>query len=238
MLKQERFRILRWLLVATSVCFFAVGCNQTPNREVSSVGGERNGDKAPKPGTAGSGSAMPARAEAPKPIVIPKGTVIAVRTTTALSTKSAVGGASFNATLEEPVVAEGKVIAPKGAEVTGRIVESDRGGRVKGVASLSVRLTALEMEDGYKLDIVTGVYTKDAPTSKKSDAVKVGVASGIGAAIGAIAGGGKGAAIGAGAGAGAGTGVVLATHGKPAEIPAESPLKFKLLAPVTIPPRT
>jgi hypothetical protein len=168
-------------------------------------------------------------------VVIPEGTAIAVRTTTALTTKTAAAGQTFAATLDEPLVIDGKTIAPKGADAKGVIVESDPGGRVKGVASLAVRLTSLELGGGKEVDITTGVYAREAPTSKKSDAVKVGVASGVGAAIGAIAGGGKGAAIGAGAGAGAGTGVVLATRGKPAEIPAESRLKFTLKAPVTVP---
>jgi hypothetical protein len=158
-----------------------------------------------------------------------------VRTTTALTTKSAAAGQTFAATLNEPLVVDGKTIAPKGADVKGQIVESDPGGRVKGLASLSVRLTSLELGGGQEVEITTGVYEREAPGSKKSDAVKVGVASGVGAAIGAIAGGGRGAAIGAGAGAGAGTGVVLATRGKPAEIPAESLLRFTLKAPVTVP---
>jgi hypothetical protein len=118
--------------------------------------------------------------------------------------------------------------------VRGRVVDSDPGGRVKGVASIAVSLASLELPGGRDVALNTSVYGRKAPASKKDDAVKVGVASGVGAAIGAIAGGGKGAAIGAGAGAGAGTGVVLATRGKPAEIPAETRLRFTLKAPLTI----
>ena len=55
-----------------------------------------------------------------------------------------------------------------------------------------------------------------------------------GAAIGAIAGGGKGAAIGAGAGGAAGAGTVLATRGKPAALPSETRITFRLAAPVTL----
>ncbi|MEP7366834.1 MAG: hypothetical protein ABI972_26545, partial [Acidobacteriota bacterium] len=125
------------------------------------------------------------------------------------------------------------VVAPKGARAYGVVVSSDDGGRVKGVASLAVQLTALEV-NGRQVEISTASVTHVAKSTKKNDAVKVGVASGIGAAIGAIAGGGKGAAIGAGAGAGAGTGVVLATKGEAAVIPSESALTFHLKAPLTI----
>jgi hypothetical protein len=93
-----------------------------------------------------------------------------------------------------------------------------------------LRLTALETANGEWIDINTHTVVRQAPGSKGKDATKIGIGSGVGAAIGAIAGGGKGAAIGAGAGAGAGTGAVLATRGKPAVIPSETVLTFKVSA--------
>ena len=114
--------------------------------------------------------------------------------------------------------------------MAGRVVDSDPGGRVKGVATISVRLTQLRVGD-RNVAIKTGTVARQAKTTKRNDAVKVGIGAGIGAAIGAIAGGGQGAAIGAASGGAAGTGVVLATHGEPAEIAAESVLTFKLTAP-------
>jgi hypothetical protein len=56
----------------------------------------------------------------------------------------------------------------------------------------------------------------------------------LGAAIGAAAGGGKGAAIGVGAGAAAGVAGAVLTRGKPAEIPVESRISFRIAGPVTI----
>jgi len=50
--------------------------------------------------------------------------------------------------------------------------------------------------------------------------------------------GGKGAAIGAGVGGGAGAGDVLLTRGKPATLPSETRLSFRLRAPVTITEKT
>lgn len=172
--------------------------------------------------------------ELPRTIRVPEGTAIRVRTTNALSTKTAAVGETFAASLVEPLVVEGQVIAAKGAAVTGLVSSADDGGRVKGVAHMAVRLTQLKLADGRTVELQTNSFTKLAPQTKKDDALKVGIGSGIGAAIGAIAGGGKGAAIGAGAGAGAGTGVVLATHGKPAVIPSESVLTFRLQNPVEV----
>ena len=151
-----------------------------------------------------------------------------------LSTKSHKAGDTFAATLEEPLVQGDWVIATKGATVEGRVVESDPGGRVKGVASLAIALDRLRTADGQTVDISTKNVSVEAQSTKGKDATKVAIGTGIGAAIGAIAGGKKGAAIGAGTGAGAGTAVVLGTRGDAAEIGSETVLNFELGAPVTI----
>jgi hypothetical protein len=173
-----------------------------------------------------------AKAEA---VIIREGTPIKIRTETELSTKGTKTGDRFTATLAEPIVIEGKVVALRGSRVEGRVVNSDPGGRVKGVASLSVRLTQLRVGD-RGVEINTGVIARKARTTKRKDATEIGIGAGVGAAIGALAGGGQGAAIGAASGGAAGTGLVLATHGEPAVLPAESVLTFKLTAPVTVEP--
>jgi len=127
------------------------------------------------------------------------------------------------------------MVAEKGTAVMGRVVESDPGGRIKGVASLQLQLTSLKTAEGREIKISTNTIEREAATTKGQDAAKVGIGAGVGAAIGALAGGGKGAAIGAAAGAGAGTGAVLATRGKAAEVPAETRLTFKLSEPVRVP---
>ena len=138
------------------------------------------------------------------------------------------------ASLARAIVDDDWVIAKRGAQVEGVVVNSDPGGRVKGRASLTVKLRSLQLSDGRAVDLSSSSYTKVAKGTKKKDALKIGIGAGIGAAIGAIAGGGKGAAIGAGAGGGAGTGYVLATRGDPAVIPSESPLTFRLQSPITV----
>jgi hypothetical protein len=184
--------------------------------------------------------AAPPPAPAPPPPPPPKqatlaaGTAIEVRTTNTLSTKVVKTGERFVATLEQPLASGTWVIAPKGATVEGKIVEADEGGRVKGLASLTVALTALTAEDGQRVPLETNSVSVQAKSSVKKDAAKTGIATGVGAAIGAIAGGGKGAAIGAGVGAGAGAAGTLATRGDPAVIPAETVLQFQLAAPVTV----
>lgn len=170
----------------------------------------------------------------PRTYTITAGRPITIWTSEELSTKTARPGQRFSASLANAIVDDDWVIAKKGAPVEGVIVSSDPGGRVKGRASLSIRLESLTLADGRTVNLETGSYTKQAKSTVKKDAIKTGIGAGIGAAIGAIAGGGKGAAIGAGAGAGAGAGVVMATRGDPAVIPSESRLSFRLRSPITV----
>jgi hypothetical protein len=180
---------------------------------------------------AGAGAAPP---PAPRVFTLRAGTRITISTASNLSTKTAKDGDIFTASLARPIVDGDWVIAKRGAAVQGVVVNSDPGGRVKGRASMTVKLRSLQLADGRTVDLSTTSYTKEAKSTKKKDALKIGVGAGIGAAIGAIAGGGKGAAIGAGAGGGAGTGLVLATRGDPAVIPSESQLTFSLQGPITV----
>ncbi|MCU1337873.1 MAG: hypothetical protein JWO19_3454 [Bryobacterales bacterium] len=215
----------------TAIAISLVGCSRTA--EQSTAVDSKSAPEVTEAATAKSAVSLPW--SKPKPVTLGEGTPIKVRTQTSLSTKSAKTGEAFTATLAEPIVVDGKVVAPRGSMVEGRVVNSDPGGRVKGVASISVRLTQIRVA-GREVAINTGSIERRARTTKRKDAAKVGIGAGIGAAIGAIAGGGQGAAIGAGAGGAAGTGLVLATHGEPAVLSAESVLTFKLTAPVTVDP--
>lgn len=169
----------------------------------------------------------------PRKVTIPAGTVVSVRTASSLSTKTNRWGEVAQATLENPLTAQGEILAPKGANAALIVAKSDPGGRVKGRASIGVRLGSLQIA-GEAHPLSTNVYVQQAPGTKKKDGLKIGALSGAGAAIGALAGGGGGAAIGAASGAGAGTAVVLATRGAPAVIPAESVIQYRLLKPLTV----
>jgi hypothetical protein len=169
-----------------------------------------------------------------KTYTLAAGSPVRIRTTSTMSSKDLSAGDTFYASLAEPLQVNGRVIAERGARVTGRVVESDAGGRVKGKAILQVAITNVELVNGESANVSVGAFEQQAEAGTKRDAAKVAIGSGIGAAIGAIAGGGKGAAIGAGVGAGAGTGAVLATRGEAAVIPAESMLTFTTNGPVSV----
>ena len=176
----------------------------------------------------------PPKVRVPKTLTIPAGTVLNVRLAERVTSSGHTNGDAFSATFEQPLIIDGFVIAERGARVDGAIVESIGSGRVKGRAVLGLELKKFRSSDGQDVAIQTDTFRKEAESSAKSDAVKVGAAAGIGAAIGAIAGGGKGAAIGAAVGGGAGTGGVLATKGKDADLPAETRLSFRLASDVAV----
>jgi hypothetical protein len=131
-------------------------------------------------------------------------------------------------------VVGGRTVLAKGTKVHGRVVEAKESGRVKGRASIELKLTEIVRKDGKSVDISTKTYSALAPATKKRDAAIIGGGAGLGAVIGALAGGGKGAAVGAAVGGGAGTGTVLATKGKEVRYGAETRLVFTLASPAEI----
>lgn len=190
------------------------------------------------PRDASAAASAPAEIPAPPPpprvFTLSSSTPISIYTTTELSTKTSRAGDSFTGALARPIVDKDWVVAKDGAPVEGVVLNSDPGGRVKGVASITVALRRLTLADGRKIDVSTSAFTQQAKTTKTKDAEKIIGGAGVGAVIGALAGGRKGAAIGAGAGGAAGTGYVLATRGDPAVIARESHLSFRVKSPVRI----
>lgn len=170
----------------------------------------------------------------PHRVTIPVGTLLTVRLTDALSTDHNQVGDAFSATLDQPVVVEGFVIAERGARLEGRVLEAEQAGRVRGTSRLAIHLIRIHTSDGQDAPILTEKFVVEGATSRREDATKVGAGAAIGAAIGAIAGGGKGAGIGAAVGGAAGAGTVAATRGKPALLASETRISFKLQEAVTL----
>ena len=174
-----------------------------------------------------------------KEVTIPAGTVIPVRITETLDSKTAQQNDAFHGALASDLGVQGVIALHRGAPVVGRLVDVHEAAHFKGSALLSLELTELQ-RGGQKISITTDTYTKEGAGRGKNTAVKAGGGAAFGAIIGALAGGGKGAAIGGLAGAAAGTGVNAATRGQQVVIPTETLVNFQLQSPifvrVTIPP--
>ena len=173
------------------------------------------------------------KAEAPRPLIVPAGTVLTVRLGQSVGSKISSPGQTFTATLASPLAVEGKTVVPAGATASGTVVDAKPLGRFKGGAVLQLRLTSITV-NGVDQSISTSSLTRTATGKGKRTAIMAGGGAGLGALIGGLAGGGKGAAIGALAGGGAGTGGAAFTGNKDIILPAESALSFKLEQPLAV----
>ena len=168
-----------------------------------------------------------------KDITIPEGTEFEVTLDETLASNRNHAGDSFEASLSQPVVEDGKTIIPAGAHVTGRVVDAKDSGRLHVPARLSVALDSVQV-DGKSYDIDTDTIHRTGQNHNKRNLGFIGGGAAGGALIGALAGGGKGALIGSAIGAGAGTAGAAATGKKDISLPAEANLRFHLLRPVTV----
>ena len=170
----------------------------------------------------------------PPTLTIPAGRFVTVRLMGSLSSETNQQGDGFSATLEQPVVVDGWVVARRGQIAIGHVVSVQKAGRVKGVSSLGVALSDLSLVDGHQLPVQSELIQTSAGPSKGRDAAAIAGTTGLGAAIGGAVDGGLGAGIGAAAGAAAAVAGVLLTPGRPTVMPPETLLTFRLQEPVTV----
>jgi len=161
--------------------------------------------------------------------VVAKGTGIPVALLNRLSTKNVQEGAGIYAKTVIPISDGKQIVIPEGTMVYGKVVASERAGRVKGKASLVLSFQSLTFASGVKMPIFASLGNSDTGTRKGEatieaepgkDGEDVAVAGARGAAGGAVVGAlsrgvsvGKGAAIGGGAGAAAGLAEALIRRG-------------------------
>lgn len=171
--------------------------------------------------------------EVVREVTLPAGTVLPLTLDSTVASDTSRVEDAVRARLRRALVVDGLEVLPAGARVSGFVSEAQRSGRVKGRARVAFRFTGLT-HDGEHYTLRTSRVVREAPGTKKRDAVTIGVPAGAGAAIGAIAGGKKGAAIGTAVGGGAGTGAVLATRGKEVRVGRGAAVSVRLLAPLTL----
>jgi len=173
----------------------------------------------------------------PKPVIkdvtLPAGTVVPVRITETLDSKTAQTNDAFHGSLAGDLMADGVVAIPHGTAVMGRVSDAKEAAHFKGSALLSLELTQATVR-GRRVTLTTETYSQQGSGRGKNTAEKAGGGGAFGAIVGALAGGGKGAAIGGLAGAAAGTGINAATRGQQVVIQSETLINFRLQSPVTV----
>ncbi|MGH9343506.1 MAG: BON domain-containing protein, partial [Terriglobia bacterium] len=147
--------------------------------------------------TAQTAPPAPPAEDAPPPlppvqVTIPSGTTISVRLIDSISSANAQAGQVYAASLLAPVVANGSVMIPKGADAKVRVVEVKSAGHYKGQSELQLTLASLS-SNGADYPLQTGYYTKEGTSRSKNTAEKVGGGAALGTLLGAVIGHGKGA---------------------------------------------
>src|SRR5688572_21764591 len=95
---------------------------------------------------------------APTPqITLPSGTALKVVLKDGVSTEVNAPGSEFTVALAEPVVIDGQTVLEKGTTATGRVVDVQKPGRVKGRASLSLVLISV-VHNGKTIPVDTNIY--------------------------------------------------------------------------------
>jgi len=163
-------------------------------------------------------------------MTIPAGMTISVRMLDSIDSGRNYAGETFRATVDAPLVVEGKTLVPKGAEAIGRLVSVVQSGRLQGRPMLALELTALNFA-GKSLAVQTSAYQESGPSQTKRTAIIAGGGAVLGTVIGAIAGGGI--LLGSNVGAAAGTIYQGVRGAKQVQIPAESLVIFTLQSPIS-----
>ena len=205
-----------------------VGYGQPPRPAYQPGQNQSNGYQGPQ---------GPAQAAAPPsgPVTLSSGLLLPIRTGEPLDSKKVKPGDYFQGTVAQSIYVGNVLAIPRGAQVTGRVVDVKKPGELKGGASIALQLTTLNL-GGNSYSLATDTFDTSSPGKGGYTAGNTVGAAALGAAIGAIAGGGPGAAIGAVAGTGVGLGASAATPGPRSIVPPESLISFHLTSPATVQP--
>ena len=189
-----------------------------------------NGMGAQPPVASDNGNSLPFSKSPPQEIS--KGTAVYIRLQKPICSATAQSGDPFSAVLDEPLVVSGRIVAPAGSEVKGRVVAARKSGHLRNAGYLRVTLAAITV-DGKEVPIHTTSMFVEGGRFNNRNLVYVGGGTGSGGLIGALANGGKGTVIGSMAGPEGGT-AAYATDKEEVGFAAERRMGFRLIEPLNI----
>src|SRR5262249_4419229 len=128
---------------------------------------------------AGTGVAQNAPMASP-PLTMRSGTILTVRLNQPLSSDHNESGDVFSASLDQPAIVLGIVVAQRGQTVSGHVVEAKKAGRVHGVSRLGITLTHLTLVDGQTVAIQSQLLVRKGPTTRGRDAAAIAGTAGFG----------------------------------------------------------
>src|SRR5579862_5143963 len=104
----------------------------------------------------------PAPAPAPpSTLTIAPGTLVTVRLNQALSSDHNQPGDAFTATLEQPVIANGIVVAHRGETLSGRVSQAQKARHGENLSKLGIELSDLTLADGTPVPIQSELIVRN-----------------------------------------------------------------------------
>jgi hypothetical protein len=172
----------------------AVGCGRqsTVPATASGQSSPTDGEQLPFDREGQTGGISPSSAVIPPRANVPAGTPVTIRLGSAISSASVRTGDTFDAVLDEPIVANGQTVAERGAVVTGRIMESTPA-RNDAPGYLRLALISIVIRGNSSPVQTSSNFLKGG---RRQGMIANGVSGGGGKLMGAVAGtGGKESAL-------------------------------------------
>ncbi len=172
--------------------------------------------------------------QAPGMVTVAPGTPAYVMVMQPIDSKHTKVGTPFRGILVQDIVVQNGLIAiPRGADISGTVVDARGPGKLKGKPHLALQLTGLNFS-GTTYPLVSQVWARGGPGKGGQSAANIGGSAAAGAIIGGAVGGGPTALLGGLLGGLGGAGLSSLSSGPQLYIPPESVLTFYLNAPVTV----
>jgi hypothetical protein len=170
----------------------------------------------------------------PPVLTVKPGTYMTVRINQGLSTDRNQQGDPFSATLDQPLVVDGVVVAERGQMVYGTVAGVEKQ-KSDHPSRMALQLTSLTLADGTQEPVHSRLVARQGGrTPAGAQAGTVATTTAVGAGIGAVADWGTGALIGGGIGAAAGLIGVILTRNHATVVYPETALTFEITTPVEV----
>jgi hypothetical protein len=167
-------------------------------------------------------------------VTIAAGTPVYVMVMQPIDSKHTKIGTPFHGILVQNIVAPNGLIAvPRGADISGTVVDARGPGKLKGHPQLALQLTGLNVAS-TTYPLLSQLWVRGGPGKGGQSAANIGGSAAAGAIIGGAVGGGPTALLGGLLGGLGGAGLSSLSSGPQLFIPAESVLTFYLSAPITV----
>jgi hypothetical protein len=167
-------------------------------------------------------------------LTVPRGTSVQIRLGQSLASNQSRPGDQFDGILAKPVLVKDKVAIPVDAQIEGKVVDGCPSGKLAGPARLRLTLNSIKIK-GKIYELHTTDVAQYGSGLVKGNCELAGSEADRAAVPGAVAGSGKGMRIGAPVGDSAGAAATGVPGGKNVRMPAETPLKFRLIEPLVLP---